>query len=148
MATVLLVEDAPDLGLYEAGLLRQAGHRTIQCSGGPGPSPSSACPLLRTGSCSLADAADLILFSGGLFSMRGRNYSGEHLIHAYRSHPRYGRLPMLVVSVGRPRPLGGSGPFEHVEKFSAPFLIVEAVERLLGLRLPAGAPEGAGSCLL
>ena len=134
MATVLLVEDVPDLSFHEARLIEAAGHRVIRCGGGPGPSPYSACPLLRTGSCSLADSAELILFSSGLFAMRGRNYSGGRLLQAYRSHPRYGRLPMLVVSVMPPGVVAGTGPIAFVEKFSSSQEIVDAVERLLGSR--------------
>lgn len=33
MATILLVEDAPDLSLYEANHLEAAGHRVLRCGG-------------------------------------------------------------------------------------------------------------------
>lgn len=134
MATILLVEDVPDLSFREASLLEEAGHRVIRCGGGPGPSPYSACPLIRTGSCSLADSADLILFSSGLFAMRGRNYSGMRILEAYRAHPRYGRLPMVVVSVVAPPIVGGTGPLRFVEKFSPPRVIVTAVEEMVARR--------------
>lgn len=129
MATILLVEDQPDLGLFEAGLLEDQGHRVIRCGGGP--TPLSACPLMRYGSCALADSADLILFGCGMFAMRGRTYGGVHLLRAYRAHPDYGRLPMVVVSLGAPDSLEGSGPIERVDKFSAPGAVVAAVNRLL-----------------
>lgn len=130
MATILLVEDAPDLGLDEAGRLEEAGHRVLRCGGGP--SPSGACPMLGAGRCPMADAADLIVFSCNLFApLRGRGYRGIHLLRSYRAHLDYGRLPMLVVSVGRPQDLEGTGPIEMVEKYSRPRAVVEAVERLL-----------------
>ncbi|MEX2556147.1 MAG: hypothetical protein WEB06_10990 [Actinomycetota bacterium] len=131
MATVLLVEDVPDLGLYEAGLLEQAGHRVIRCGGGP--TPFAACPMLKYGACPLADAAELIVFSCPLFGpIRGRTYRGIHLLKAYRAHPVYGRRPMLVVSVGSPDDVGGRGPMEAIEKYSGAQAVTSAVERLLG----------------
>ncbi|HLW15785.1 MAG TPA: hypothetical protein VKV69_00300 [Actinomycetota bacterium] len=130
MASILLVEDAPDLGLYEAGLLEQHGHTVLRCSGGP--TPFAACPMMRDGSCPVADAADLIIFSCGVYApLRHRTYRGVHLLRAYREHPAYGRLPMLVVSVGAPDDLLGTGPIEMVAKFADPKQIVGAVERLL-----------------
>jgi CheY-like chemotaxis protein len=133
VATILLVEDRPDLGLYEAGLLEQAGHRVIRCGGGP--TPHAACPMLRNGSCPLPDGADLVVFSCAMFApMPGRSYRGGHLLRAYRAHPRYGRLPMLVVSVGAPDDVGGTGPLAKVDKFSSPGAVLEAAEALLRVR--------------
>lgn len=137
MATILLVEESPDLGLYEAGLLEAAGHRVLRCGGAP--TPLGACPMLRYGSCPLPDAADLIVFSCALVvPMRGRVYTGVDLLRAYRAHPVYGRTPMLVVSIGRPEHLGGTGPLQTIRKFSAPDAVTDAVERLL-----ATAPKEA-----
>jgi hypothetical protein len=130
MATVLLVEDQPDLGLYEADLIEANGHRVIRCSGGP--SIFSACPMMRGHPCSLADSADMILFSCRLIApIRGRTYRGSHLLRAYRAHPVYGRKPMLIVSVGMRKDVGGTGTIEYVEKFSGPSQVLEAVERLV-----------------
>lgn len=142
MATILLVEDAPDLGVYEAGLLEAEGHRVIRCNGSP--SPLAACPMLRYGSCALPDSADLILFSCALFPpMRHRTYRAADLLRAYRGHARYGRLPMLVVSVGRVDGLEGLGPLAWVDKFSPPRLVVEAVDELLARRTRPNAPAPA-----
>jgi CheY-like chemotaxis protein len=133
MATILLVEDYPNLGLYEAMLLEGKGHRVIRCNGAP--APLSACPMIRYGSCPLPDAADLILFSSAMFMpMRHRSYNGSVLLQRYRAHPVYGRLPMLVVTIGAPRELAGSGPIEIVEKFASPERIVQAIDRLLARR--------------
>ena len=133
MSTILLVEDAPDLTLYEAGLLEAAGHRVLRCGGGP--SPFGTCPMMQHSACVLADHADLILFSFRLFPpVTGRRYRGIDLLCAYRSHPRYGKLPMLVVSVGVPEVIEGTGPIEEVERWSGPRTILGAVERLLATR--------------
>jgi len=130
MATILLVEDSPDLGMYEARLLEEKGHHVMRCNGAPG--PLSACPMLRRGSCPLPDSADLILFSSPMFGpVRHRTYSGAHLLSAYRLHPWYGRKPMLVVSAGAPVTIEGQGPYEVIEKFSPPRMILEAVDRLV-----------------
>lgn len=129
MATILLVEDQPDVGLYEAQILEGAGHRIVRCIGGP--TLFGACPLLKFGHCSLADHADLILFSIPMFAMRGRTYRGEHLLRAYREHADYGRLPMVVVSLGIPRDLPGTGPLARVDKFSEPHAVIGAVEDVL-----------------
>lgn len=136
VATILLVEDAPDLALYEATLLEAGGHRVLRCWGGP--SPFAACPMMRTGSCSLPDAADLIVFACGLVApVRHRTYRGIHLLRRYRRHRRYGRLPMLVVAFGIPDDLEGIGPLERVEKFADPKQILAAAERLLSVTPPA-----------
>lgn len=129
MAVILLIEDQPDIGTYEADVLESAGHRIIRCVGGP--TLFGACPLLQRGRCSLVDSADMIVFSLPMFSMRGRTYRGEHLLRAYRSHSDYGRLPMLIVSLGTPADLPGTGPLERVDKFSSPNAVLEAVARLL-----------------
>lgn len=133
MANILLVEDTPDLGLFEALLLEAAGHRVLRCSGGP--TPFAACPLMRVGSCPVADAADMIVFSCGMVRpLPHRTYRGEHLLRRYRSHPVYGSLPMLLIAPSEPRGLEGTGRIATVEKFSHPRHVVEAAERLLGRR--------------
>ena len=38
---------------------------------------------------------------------------------------------MLIVSVGMPKDVGGTGTIEYVEKFSGPSQVLEAVERLV-----------------
>jgi hypothetical protein len=130
MATILLVEDSPDLGLYEARMLEDRGHRVIRCNGAP--SPLAACPMLKHGSCPLPDSADVILFSSPTFGpVRHRTYRGSHLLSAYRRHPVYGRKPMLVVSAAPPFAIEGRGPYEVIGKFSPPHMILEAVDRLL-----------------
>jgi len=130
VATILLVEDSPDLVLYEGRLLEQAGHRVIRCGGGP--TPFAACPMLRYGSCPLPDSVDLIIFDCGMVGpLIHRTYRGIHLLRAYRAHARYGRLPMLVVAPEVPAGLEGSGPLVSVPKFSEPKVVIEAVERLL-----------------
>jgi hypothetical protein len=129
MATILLVEDSPDLGFYETRLLEERGHRVIRCNGAP--SPLAACPMLKYGSCPVADSADVIVFSAPLFGpVRNRTYRGSHLLSEYRRHAMYGRKPMLVVSAGAPAELEGAGPYEVIEKFSPPHMILEAVDRL------------------
>lgn len=136
MATVLLVEDEPDLGLFEAGLLEAEGHRVLRCSGSP--APFAACPMLRYGSCAVVDSVELILFSCGLFMpIRNRTYRAEHLLRAYRSHPRYGRLPMVVVAIGKVEGLEGAGSLTWVEKFSSPHVVIDAVDAALGLPVHA-----------
>lgn len=131
-ATILLVEDAPDLGLYEAKILEARGHHVLRCGGSP--RPFGACPMLRYRSCALPNAADAIVFSSHLGPFWGQTYRGVDLLRAYRSHPAYGRLPMLVVSLG-PRPqLDGTGPLEFVDKFSSPRAVLDAVDRLLADR--------------
>jgi hypothetical protein len=130
MSTILLVEDRPDLGLYEFRLLERAGHRVIWCGGWP--TPYAACPMLTRGACRLADSADMLLFSCAMSTpMRGSTYRAEHLLNAYRSHPRYGKLPMVVVSIGAPKETAGTGPYATVDKFSSPWAVVDAVQRVL-----------------
>jgi hypothetical protein len=137
LATILLVEDALDLGAYEANVLEAQGHRVLRCGGGA--TPFSACTMMRYGSCPLPAAADLIVFSCGMIAVKHRSYRGVHLLRAYRQHAEYGRLPMLVVSFGVPSGLGGSGPMKVIDKFSSPQTILDAVSGLLGSRAEVSA---------
>jgi hypothetical protein len=57
--------------------------------------------------------------------------AGIHVLRAYRAHPDYQRLPLVLVTVAAPRKLGGAGPVEVVEPQSEPFVVVAAVNRLL-----------------
>lgn len=136
MSTILLVEDEPDLGLYEAKLLEQEGHHVLRCGGAP--TPFGACPVMRGEGCPLVMDAELIIFSCRMFApLRNRPYSGADLLLAYRNHAAYGQRPMLVVSVGAPEKLPGRGPVATVEKFSAPGTVTAAVHSLLNKTVQA-----------
>jgi CheY-like chemotaxis protein len=114
MATILLVEDGATVSREVTRLLEAAGHRVVRCGGGP--TPLAACPLLRSGRCPFVDSADLLVFACTLtLPLPGRSYRGIHLLRAYRGHPDYGRLPLLLVAVEPPRDLAGAGPIEVVE---------------------------------
>ncbi|HZD01991.1 MAG TPA: hypothetical protein VFA46_17905 [Actinomycetes bacterium] len=130
MATILLVED--HVGL-ERGVVRPlvaAGHRVVRCGGGL--TPLGACMLLRQGRCPLPDAAQLLVFAYPLnLPVPGRSYRGIHLLHAYRAHPDYGRLPLVLVAVAPPQKLQGPGPTEVVGTFADPAAVLTAVNRLL-----------------
>jgi hypothetical protein len=111
-------------------LLEAAGHRVVCCGGGP--TPLAACPLLRYGRCSLVDGADLLVFACALtLPLPGRSYRGIHLLRAYRAHPDYGRLPLVLVAIAPPHNLAGAGPIEVVETYTDPAAVVAAVNRLL-----------------
>lgn len=130
MATILLIEDVLDIGAYEARLLEERGHRVVICRGGPG--PFSACPLVRDGTCGIADHADMIVFSTSLFAPVGtQSHRGMDLLRAYREHPAYGAKPCLVVAVGTPGPMAGTGPIRTIAKFAAAHQVVAAAEDLL-----------------
>ena len=143
MATILLIEDGPGIGGQLPSLLAAAGHRVLLCGGGP--TPLAACPLLRQGHCPLADAAELLVFACPLdLPLRGRSYRGIHLLHAYRAHPDYGRLPLVLVAVAPPQDLEGPGPTEMVETFTEPAGVVAAVHRL---RSPGRSPPTTTACV-
>jgi hypothetical protein len=130
MASILLIEDGPGIGRQLPGLLAAAGHRVLRCGGGP--TPLAACPLLRQGRCPLADAAELLVFACPLdLPLRGRSYRGSHLLHAYRAHPDYGRLPLVLVAIAPPQDLAGTGSTELVATFTDPPAVLAAVNRLL-----------------
>jgi hypothetical protein len=106
---------------------------------GGGPTPLAACPLLRHGSCPLPDAAELVVFACPLgLPLRGRSYRGSHLLRAYRAHPDYGRLPLVLVAIAPPQDLEGPGPTETMGTFTDPAAAVAAVNMLLQPR-PAAA---------
>jgi CheY-like chemotaxis protein len=133
MATILLIEDAPGRGFGEAAALEAAGHRVLRCGGGP--AMFTPCPLLDHTARSLASAADLIVFACPLFRpLWGRSYSGAELLHAYRSHPEYGSLPMVVLTAEDPGQIEGTGAVE-VAALTSWSEAVEAVERLLASAL-------------
>ncbi len=137
MATILLVDGA-DVGRELARLLAAAGHRVLRCGGGP--TPLGACLLLRQGRCPLPDAAQLLVFACTLnLPLPGRSYRGTHLLRAYRAHPDYGRLPLVLVAVAPPQDLQGSGPTEVVGTFADPAGVLAAVNRLLQPR-PHASP--------
>jgi hypothetical protein len=139
MAAILLIEDGPGIGGQLPGLLAAAGHRVLRCGGGP--TPLAACPLLRQGHCLLADAAELLVFACPLeLPLRGRSYRGSHLLAAYRTHPDYGRLPLVLVTIAPPEDLEGTGPTELIATFTDPAAILAAVHRLLASR-PAPIPS-------
>ena len=141
MATILLIEDGPGIGGQLPSLLAAAGHRVLLCGGGP--TPLAACPLLRQGHCPLADAAELLVFACPLdLPLRGRSYRGIHLLHAYRAHPDYGRLPLVLVAVAPPQDLEGPGPTETVATFTDPAAVLAAVHRLLQPRPAAADHQG------
>jgi hypothetical protein len=130
MATVLLLDDGAIVSQKVTRLLEADDHWVVRCGGGP--TPLAACPLLRYGSCPLVDSADLVIFASALtLPLPGRSYRGIHLLRAYRAHPDYQRLPLVLVAVAPPRDLGGSGPIEVVEPQSDPAVVVAAVNRLL-----------------
>ncbi len=130
MANILLTEDGPGVGHELTGLLAAAGHRVLRCGGGP--TPLAACPLLRQGRCPLADAAELLVFACTLdLPLPGRSYRGIHLLRAYRAHPDYGRLPVVLMTVAPPQDLEGPGPMEVMGTFADPAAVLAAVNRLL-----------------
>jgi hypothetical protein len=132
MATILLIEDGPGIGRQLPSLLAAAGHRVLLCGGGP--TPLAACPLLRQGRCPLPDAAELLVFACPLdLPLRGRSYRGSHLLHAYRAHLDYGRLPLVLVATAPPHDLAGTGPTELIATFEDPAAVLAAVNRLLPL---------------
>src|SRR6266568_606620 len=130
MATILLVEDGATVSREVTRLLEAAGHRVVRCGGGP--TPLAACLLMRHGRCPFVDNADLVVFACALaLPLPGRSYRGMHLLRAYRAHPDYGRLPLVLVAVAPPHNLGGAGPIEVVETHTVPAAVVAAVDRLL-----------------
>jgi CheY-like chemotaxis protein len=130
MATILLVEDGAIVSREVTRLLEAAGHRVVRCGGGP--TPLAACLLLRHGRCALVDNADLLVFACALaLPLSSRSYRGIHLLRAYRAHPDYGRLPLVLVAGAPPHNLAGTGPVEVVETHTDAAAVVAAVGRLL-----------------
>jgi hypothetical protein len=72
--------------------------------------------------------------------LRGRSYRGIHLLRAYRAHPDYGRLPVVLVAVAGPQGLEGRGSTELVDTFADPTAVLAAVDRLLQ---PPGPPTSS-----
>jgi hypothetical protein len=139
MATILLIEDGATISREVTRLLEAAGHQVVRCGGGP--TPLAACLLLRYGRCPFVDNADLLVFARALaLPLSGRSYRGIHLLRAYRAHPDYGRLPLVLVAVAPPHNLGGAGPIEVVETPTDLVAVVAAVHRLLQ---PTGADTGS-----
>jgi CheY-like chemotaxis protein len=137
MVSILLVEDGAGVGRELTSLLEAAGHRVLRCGGGP--TPLGACLLLRRRRCPLPDSAELLIFACTLnLPLPGRSYRGIHLLRAYRAHPDYGRLPLVLAAVAPPQDLEGPGPTEVVETFADPARVLAAVNRLL--RSPGRPP--------
>jgi CheY-like chemotaxis protein len=146
MATILLVEDGATVSRQVTALLEAAGHRVVHCGGGP--TPLAACWLLRYGRCAFVDNADLLVFACTLTQpLPGRSYRGIHLLRALRTHPDYGRLPLVLVGVGAPQSLPRAGPTEVVETQTDPAAVVSAVNRLLQPTGQAADNEGDGGTM-
>lgn len=142
MATVLIVEDEADLAVYEAKLLEDAGHTVVMCGGAR--TPKGGCSLIRCGACELPETVDLILFSCRLFApLEGQTSEGARMVRAYRSHPRYSHIPLLVVFVTGSVHLPGTGPIELIGKFNSPTSVLDSVSRMLqaGPRPDSGVGE-------
>lgn len=143
MASILLIEEGPGVGRQLTSLVAAAGHRVLRCGGRP--TPLAACPLLRHGRCPLPDAAQLLIFACPLgLPLRGRSYRGIHLLRAYRAHPNYGRLPLVLVAVAPPQDLEGPGSTELVDTFADSAAVLAAVNRLLQPTGHPPAPLAAG----
>src|SRR6266498_3693636 len=142
MAIILLVEDGATVSREVTCPLEAAGHRVVPCGGGP--TPLAACLLLRHGRCPFVDNADLLVFACALaLPLPSRSYRGIHLLRAYRAHPDYGRLPLVLVAVAPPQDLDGPGPIEVVGTFADPAGVLAAVSRLLQPPRRAPAPPAA-----
>lgn len=130
MATIVVVEDGQGVGAKAADLLQRSGHRVVLCGGGPG--AFAPCPLLRLGHCGLLDHADLVIFSALLLGpLLARPYSGIELLRAYRRHPDYGGIPMVVSCVGDPGMLEGAGKVEVLLGRVGPDRLLDTAVRLL-----------------
>src|SRR6266498_2693994 len=139
MATILLIEDGATVSREVTRLLEAGGHRVVRCGGGP--TPLAACLLLRYGRCPFVHSAELLVFACTLaLPLPGRSYRGIHLLRAYRAHPHYGRLPLVLVAVAPPQDLEGQGPIELVGRFTDPAAVLAAVDRLLQPREELSRP--------
>lgn len=136
MSTILLIEQAPDLRLFEVSALEAAGHKVFVCCGGR--DAFAGCDLMRTGSCILPDIADVIVFTLPLrIELRGRTYRGEHLLRSYRDHAIYGAKPMLIVGEEIPLDLPGRGQVVFVPRHAEPDRILAAIGSLIPPDAPA-----------
>ena len=128
-APILMISDGRRSAEEAGRLLREAGHRVALCGGGL--VPYAACPLLKAGSCPVAEAAGVIIFAlAPLPQTFGRSYGGAELLKAYRSHPYLSKVPMVLVSDGHLGDVAGEGPVEFVGASARPKAIASAAERL------------------
>ena len=130
MAGVLLVEGFPGAGFGLEQSLRGLGYRVVRCTGGR--VPSGGCDLLKLGSCPLVDFANVIVFWKGPW---GRFVGWTHVcldvLNQYRSHPRYGRIPTVLVGFDDSEGAGGSGLVVRVKSFDEK-VILDAVLGFVG----------------
>ena len=132
MAGVLLVEGLPGAGFGLEQSLRGLGYGVARCFGGR--VSSGGCDLLKSGSCPLVDFANVIVFWKG---PSGRFVGWTHgcldVLDQYRSHPRYGRIPTILVGFDDSEGAGGLGPVVRV-KSQADEAILDAVLTFIGPR--------------
>lgn len=131
MGNIILIADAAEPAVTLSRWLRLAGEQVWWCAGGP--TPFVACPLMRAGECIRPEAADLIVFAYGIGQpvVAHRTYRPVHVLRAYRAHPRYGSLPMLIVGRGAPADLGGGGPLAGIDHLVPPAMQFEAIRAFL-----------------
>jgi hypothetical protein len=132
MSAVLLVEGIPDAGYRLEQSLSCLGHRVVACTGGR--AASGVCDLLNSGSCPLVDFANVIVFWKGPW---GRFVGWPHgcldVLNQYRSHPRYGRIPTVLVGFDDSEGAQGLGPVVRVKSFDEN-AILDAVLGFVGPR--------------
>jgi hypothetical protein len=132
MAGVLLVEGFPGAGYGLEQSLRCLGHGVVRCAGGR--VASGGCDLLKSGNCPLVDFANVIVFWKGPW---GRFVGWTHgcldVLNQYRIHPRYGRIPTILVGFDDSENAGGWGPVVRVKSFDDK-AILDAVLTFIGPR--------------
>lgn len=87
------------------------------------------------------DLANVIVFWRG---PKGRFVDWPHgcldVLDRYRSHPRYGRIPTVLVGFDDSAGMGGSGPVVRVRSYDDE-AILEAVRGFVGPRRRKAPPE-------
>jgi hypothetical protein len=121
--------------------LRDQGYQVAVC-GGPAALPRHRCPLVETGTCPLADGADLLVYA-----LDVEDADDREVLEAHRLHPE--RPACVVVPpalVDRYRSLLRS--YEVVEAPLTPEKLVDALRRLrerdAARRAGPGVPVGKG----
>jgi CheY-like chemotaxis protein len=139
--TVLVVDDDPDVTVFLATILEDAGMRTLTAQDG-------AAALERIREC----APDLISLD---LVMPGK--SGIRLLHELRKHPQWSRIPVIIVTghsrdEAVQRDLAGvladssiSGPSVYLEKPVTPAKYVGEICRVLQVEPPLGAAANDGA---
>lgn len=123
---VLVESSDPSIAWAAETILGRAGYEVAVCWG-PATLPGSACPMVECGRCALAQGADAIVQSFGLFE-----HDRFPILHALRTHAP--KIPICVEVPGPARDTFGDDlkGCTVIDQPMTPQRLLDAIEKAVG----------------